>query len=184
MSNSTTKESNLIQTASLQGYFFDQLNSYNEKSTRPLPKEAIFYSSLVMDKMGASCEYFEMSEGKVREKILGTKLLEASKLTPEKKKRVYQDIGDTALLLCGYFSQSLNQKIVDESYYQELGVQAYNSLNNIVPEVYDVNSFFRKFSLSFTRITQLMSVVSQKLMANDPHENLLIIVDRNKIKAS
>ena len=184
MTKANSKESNLIESASLQGYFFDQLHSVNEKSISPLPKEALFYSSIVMDKMGESSEYFDIREGKVREKILGMKLLEATHLPAEKRKRVYQDIGDTALLLCGYFSQSLNQKIVDESYYHKLGVQAYSHLNNIIPEVYDVASFFETMSLSFSRITQLMSVVSQNLMSNDPHENLLIVIDPTKVKAS
>ena len=53
--------------------------------------------------------YFENVEGKVREKVLGVKLLECQELPNESKKRTLQDIGDTALFLCGTGSYHLIQ---------------------------------------------------------------------------
>lgn len=160
---------------SLQTYFFDELQKMNSKSTRPLPTETIFYSSLVMDKMGESKLYFETVEGKVRDKILGVKLLEASNLSREGQKTAYRDIAETSLLLCGYFAESLNKKIVDYSYYQNLGEIAYSRLNSLVPEAYHVPSFFKQVSHSFSNLANVMTLVSQNLMGQESLSPLLIL---------
>ena len=65
----------LIQEANLQGLFYDQLQIINESISRPLPVEAIHYSSLVFSKFTDSKAYFEEIEGKYKEKVLGIQLL-------------------------------------------------------------------------------------------------------------
>ncbi|MCO4792909.1 MAG: hypothetical protein KC493_04305 [Bacteriovoracaceae bacterium] len=177
---------NLILESSLQTYFFDQLSDLNKKSTNPLPGETIYYSSLVMDRFGESIQYFEHTEdGKVRDKTLGLKLLETASMTRTNQKRMYRDIGDTALFLCGYFSESLNKKIIDTKYYQEIGQIAYSRLNTIVPQVYQIPKFFDLLSNTFDKITLMMNVVSkQNNMDGVNNEMILFVSDKNKIKAS
>ena len=97
-------DSALILESSLQSFFYTELQEINEKLVGPLPRETIFYSSLVMDKFGDAQKYFEVVEGKVRNKTLGVMLLEAAKISGEAKQSKLTDIGDTALLICGYFS--------------------------------------------------------------------------------
>ena len=109
MSGDHQHTKDFVLESSLQSYFYTQLQEFNKKSTEPLPNETIYYSSLVMDKFGDSGNYFETIEGKVREKVLGMKFLETSHMTREEKKRTLKDIGDTALLICGFFSESLNK---------------------------------------------------------------------------
>ena len=46
----------------------------NKKTMNPLSQEAIYYSSRVMDKYSLSNKYFEVQDGRVREKTLGLKL--------------------------------------------------------------------------------------------------------------
>jgi hypothetical protein len=172
----------LVLESSLQAYFFDQLLEVNRRTSAPLPNETIFYSSLVMDKFGESQQFFELNdEGKVREKILGVKLLESTNLPKEKKKRVLQDIGDTALLLCGYFAESLNKKMVDTRYYQELGQIAYQRLDAFVPSFYEVPSFYRSLSRSFESISMLMGIVSKNLTNSHPSDQSLLFVSTRKV---
>lgn len=156
----TTKQ--IVLETSLQSFFYDQLIEINQKCSRPLPNETIFYSSLVMDQFGESERYFEIEDGRVRDKILGTKLLESSGRTKVEQKRILKDVGDTALLICGYFSDSLNPKIVDLSYYQELGQIAYRRLNNFIPEFYNYPEFFSVMSDRFHAMTDLMALLSKK----------------------
>ncbi|MBT3584250.1 MAG: hypothetical protein HN509_05055 [Halobacteriovoraceae bacterium] len=182
-----TQNSGLVLEASLQSFFYDQLQKVNQKFSKPLPKEAIFYSSLVMDKFGDTQNYFENSDGRLRNKTLGLKLLECSEMSPAKKKRTLIDIGDTALLLCGYFSESLNKKLVDEKYYKELGQIAYSRLNHLIPDVYEVPSFFKLLSKSFHDITLMMNLVAKESLEKVEGMNspmLLVINDVNKIKVS
>ncbi len=159
--------SKVIIETSLQSFFYSELQHFNEKFLEPLPNEAIYYSSLVMDHFGDATRYYENSEGKLRDKILGVKLLKSSGLPKEERKRELKDIGDTALILCGYFSASLNKKIIDVGYYQELGQMAYRQLNNVVPMAYDVPCFFDGISNRFQKLSEVIALVSQKTLSND-----------------
>ncbi|MBY0414518.1 MAG: hypothetical protein K2Q18_10145 [Bdellovibrionales bacterium] len=168
----------LVIETSLQPFFYDQLQVINRKTIYPLPNETIYYLSLVMDKLGDSSKYFEIVDGKVREKVLGIKLLEASHLPKEKKKTALRDVGETSLILCGYFSDSMNRKQISPKYYQDLGVIAYDQLNAFVPNAYDVPSFFKRLAKSFNHVTNLLTLVSKDLQS-DKDAFLLVVNNRN-----
>lgn len=146
----------IIIAPTLQGFFFDGLNELNKKSLCPVPESIIFYSSEVLDKFALSQDFFEISEGKVREKILGMKLLEASQLSREEQKRTYKEVADMSLLVCGYFAESVNKKIVDTQYYAQLGKMAYGHLNSVSPTFLDIPSFYSMVSTCFEAMTTLM----------------------------
>ena len=182
---SSEQLSSLVTDTSLQGYFLDQLTEVNQKSTVKLPQEALIYSSMVMDRFGESGQYFEVIEGKPQEKVLGTKLLSIDNMNKEAKKRALRDIGDTSLCLCGFFSDSLNRKIVDSRYYRELGVIAYQRLNSIVPDYYDIPSFFKIISESLNSIIMMMNLVAQRHFSSELElQPAMIVSDYSKIKAS
>lgn len=168
---------NLTLESSLQVFFYDQLQEFNKKSQQPLRPEFVYYSSLVMDQYGDASKYFEKVDGKVREKILGIKLMESSQFPKEKQKIILRDIAETSLLLCGYFSDSLNKKIVDTKYYQEIGVMAFSRLNSFQPQAFDITNFFEKIAQNFQSVTTLMNLVSNK-HETDPYSVLLITSNR------
>jgi len=139
----------IILSGNLQGFFFDGLSELNKKSLCPIPESIIYYSSDVLDKFALSEDFFETSDGKVREKILGMKLLEASSYTSQEQKKIYKEIGDTSLILCGYFSESINKKIVDVQYYSKIGRMAYSHLNNVTPRFLDIPHFYGMVATCF-----------------------------------
>ena len=155
----------IILQANLQGFFFEGLNALNKKSLCPVPESAIFYSSDVLDKFALSQDFFEVTEGKVREKILGMKLLEASHLTREEQRRVYKEVADMALMVCGYFAESRQKKIVDAQYYAQIGKMAYTQLNSISPSFLDIPSFYHMFATCFESMTTLMSIMANQSKA-------------------
>lgn len=169
-----TQASNLVLENSLQVFFYDLLQEYNRKSQRPLPNEILYYASLVMDNLGSSEKYFEEVEGKVKEKVLGLKLLESYQLPREKQKNVVKDIGETALVLCGYFSESLNKKIIDTKYYNEIGIRAYGVLDSYVPKAFNTPNFFGKVARHFVDVTQLITLISES-HEQDPEQVFLIV---------
>lgn len=159
---SSNKNPGLNLDQSLRAFFFERLEQINRSYLNPLSTEAIHYSSEVMNQLCDAQRYFDYTQGKVREKTLGLKLLEAAHLGNEAKKRTLKDIGDTSLLLCGYFSESLKKKLVDVRYYHHVGMSAYEALDNLVPQVYEVPSFYRKLSNSFSTVTHIMSEISKE----------------------
>jgi hypothetical protein len=155
-------EKKIILETNLQGYFFDGLNSLNKKSLCPVPESVIYYSSDVLDKFALSQDFFEISDGKVREKILGMKLLEASQLTREEQRKAYKEVGDMALLVCGYFVESTQKKLVDAQYYAQLGKMAYGHLNSVTPTFLDIPCFYGMIATCFESLTTLMSILASQ----------------------
>jgi hypothetical protein len=155
-------QNKIILSANLKGFFFEGLSEINKKSLCPVPESIIYYSSDVLDKFALSQDFFETSEGKVREKILGMKLLEASQFNRDEQKKIYKEVGDMSLLVCGYFSESVNKKIVDTQYYAQLGKMAYSHLNNVSPTFLDIPSFYGMVSTCFESMTTLMTILASK----------------------
>ncbi|WPU65213.1 hypothetical protein [Peredibacter starrii] len=152
----------IILSTNLKGFFFEGLTELNKKSLCPVPESVIFYSSDVLDKFALSQNFFETNEGKVREKILGMKLLEATQVGREEQKRIYKEVGDMSLLVCGYFSESVNKKLVDTQYYAQIGKTAYSHLNNVSPNFLDIPSFYAMVATCFESLTTLMTILATK----------------------
>lgn len=161
----------IILSTNLKGFFFEGLSELNKKSLCPVPESIIFYSSDVLDKFTLSQDFFETSEGKVREKILGMKLLEATQLNRDEQKKVYKEVGDMSLMVCGYFAESVNKKLVDTNYYAQLGKMAYSHLNNVTPKFLDIPHFYGMVATCFESLTTLMTLLASKERG---HENNLI----------
>ena len=173
----TSSSSEFSVEGSLQSFFYDELLGYNQKSSHPLPKETLYYSSLIMDKFGESENYFEETEGKIREKALGVKLLECSRLSKEAQKRSLKDIGDTALFLCGFFSDSLKRKLVDHRYYRDIGQIAYVRLGTLVPDnLYGLDHFYQSLAKIFDQLATIISLVAKKMLDRDFGEKALFIL--------
>lgn len=158
--HSSGPDKKIIQKASLQGFFFESLNNLNKKSLCPVPESAIYYSSDVLDKFILSKDFFDISEGRVREKILGLKLLEATQLSREDQRRVYKEVADMSLIVCGYFYESTQNKMVDSQYYGQIGKMAYSQLNNLSPSYLDIPSFYTMFATCFESMTTLMTMLA------------------------
>lgn len=153
---------NIILTANLKGFFFEGLSELNKKSICPVPESIIYYSSDVLDKFALSEDFFETADGKVREKILGMKLLEASLHNREDQKKIYKEVADMSLMVCGYFSESVNKKIVDTQYYAQLGKMAYSHLNTVTPRFLDIPHFYGMVATCFESLTTLMTMLASK----------------------
>lgn len=168
----------VILESSLQTFFFDELERINKKFESPISKEKIFYSSLVMDRFSLSDQLFEVVDGRKRDKVLGVKLLESSQLSGRKKKELISDVAETSLFICGYFSDSVKDKLVDLSYYREVGQSAYRMLNTIVPSFYEIDSFYYSVSKNFDVLANLMSLVQKKTSTHFDSEMTYLITNR------
>ena len=170
------RSSEITLEASLQSFFYDRLSEINRRSSDPLPKEVIYYSSLVMDKFSESENYFEEIEGKTREKILGLKLFESGELPTAEQKRCLKDIGDTALFLCGFFPESLKSKLIDTQYYQRIGQTAYLRLNALVPMAYNRSAFYELLSQIFDQLAIVIDLVAQKIFKKNLGDEPFLIM--------
>jgi len=149
-----------------------------------LPLETIFYSSNVMDNFSVSEKYFDTESGKVKDKVLGLKFLESTQLGHGAQKRELREIGDSALLLCGVFSESLKRKIVDLSFYENIGVVAYERLNAFIPNELEIDGFYLSLAKNFSNISNMMSVATSVFLNSTDSESWISGMKRLKIKAT
>lgn len=162
----------IILDETLDSFFLDSLTEANKKSLKPVPNEVIYYTKDVLKEFMNPMKFFETSdEGKVRQKILGLKLLEAYQFNINEQKRMYKDVGDSALILCGVFNESINRKILDISYYHQVGAKAYQQLNSIENKAYDYPEFWEILSDCFLVVITLLNRIS--VIRNDNPQFLI-----------
>ncbi len=145
----------------LQSYFFERLEMFNKSLERPLGQEIIYYSAHVLYRYSDTHEYFEVDENGVKEKVLGIRLLELQHLSRGERKNGLKDIGDTSLCLLGVFSDSVQKKIIDESYYSNLGRTAYSQLNNLEPNYLDIPGFYKNLAREFGSVVSALSLFTR-----------------------
>jgi hypothetical protein len=170
----------IVTVANLQSFFYKNLSDLNQKSLCPVPEEAIYYSSSVLERYCLTHEFFEQENGRVQDKVLGIKLLEASQKRTEEQRRIYRDVGDTALMVCGYFSNSVNKKLMDVNYYIQLGQTAYDRMNSLDPSFMDIPSFYKLMASSFEKITTLIDLFARSGQS-DPLQHFLLDDDKLKV---
>ncbi len=149
----------------LRGFFYEELSCLNKKSLVPVTDEVVVYSSDVLESYLLRPDLYKDA--------LGLNLLQAELLREDQQKQVYKDVADTALILVGYFSQSINSKIISHDYYVKIGQMAYKRMDSVYPDYLDVPGFYRILSQSFEGLTTLMRIFSQKNI-QDPFKHLLI----------
>jgi hypothetical protein len=175
------EEKKIILENSLQPFFFEKLKSINEICSPRISNEAVYYSSIVLEKYIHSNSFYDIEDGKHREKILGIKLLESGHLPKKGQIRLLKDVGDTALMLCGYFNESLNKKIVDQKYYQDIGRMAYNRLDGLVPSLYDIPAFYGYLADSFDLISFIFNRMVDKLNQYQNNEDQFLLFVNAKV---
>lgn len=149
----------------LRGFFYEELSTLNGKSLRPVSDEVVVYSSDVLENYLLRPDLYKDA--------LGLNYLQAQLMEQKQQKQIYKEVADTALVLVGYFSQSINTKIISHDYYVKIGQMAYKRMDSVYPDYLDVPGFYRILSQSFEGLTTLMRIFSQK-NKQDPFKHLLI----------
>lgn len=106
----------------------------------------------------------------VDDEPLALKLATAVFASPEERVRHLKDVGDTSLYVSGFFSDSLQRKLVDVDYYIRIGGAAYGELaryfrgyrrSEVFGEVYDeLGAKFPRFVDVLAEISETTSMTS------------------------
>lgn len=103
--------------------------------------------------------------------------LQAAQL-PQKREQIalYRRVGDVALLTSGFFSDSLNRKLVDIDYYINMGGNAYAHVSHLVTAA-QINAIYEELSQKFITLVGLLSQIStERAITND--QDLLRLYER------
>ncbi|MBX2995535.1 MAG: hypothetical protein KF681_11960 [Bdellovibrionaceae bacterium] len=101
--------------------------------------------------------------------------LKAGSLEGQQRFELLKQLGDRSLYISGFFSDSLQRKVVDVDYYADMGGAAYASLAESVRE--DTTAqVYRVFAKHFAQFADVLSFISRKSMVQTD-ENLLRLYD-------
>lgn len=75
------------------------------------------------------------------------------------KIKMFKFIGDYSLYIGGYFSESLNRKIIDVDYYISMGSNAYNNLSGLSASG-DNKEIFAELYDKFLKVVELITEIS------------------------
>lgn len=114
----------------------------------------------------------ETSEsGRRTRSTLAELYLKAMNAEPANRIELLKKLGDTSLYISGFFGESLNRKIIDISYYVNMGETAFHSLSiSVSEEAYC--SLYREFSKQFVQYMDVLSHISKQGLSC-PNSNLL-----------
>jgi hypothetical protein len=77
-----------------------------------------------------------------------------------RQRATLKDIGDVALFVSGFFSDSLNRKLVDVDYYVSIGGCAYNALSRVETDTF--SPVFAELGEKFVGFVDVLSEVSER----------------------
>ena len=100
------------------------------------------------------------SGGDADEAPLALRLAQALESGGIRQRASLKHIGDVALFVSGFFSDSLNRKLVDVDYYVSIGGCAYNALSRVETDTF--SSVFAELGTNFVGFVDVLSEVSER----------------------
>jgi len=91
---------------------------------------------------------------------LAVRLAQALETGGVRQRESLRQIGDVSLFISGFFSDSLNRKLVDVDYYVSIGGCAYNALSRVETDTF--SSVFAELGEKFVGFVDVLSEVSER----------------------
>ncbi|MEZ4818743.1 MAG: hypothetical protein R3A45_02180 [Bdellovibrionota bacterium] len=88
----------------------------------------------------------------------------------------FKTLGDQALFISGFFSDSLKEKIVDVDYYMTMGIHAYQVLSGLSTHR-QFSSVFLEMAMKFHFLVDALAELSEECQMTS-NEDLLRVYDR------
>ena len=91
---------------------------------------------------------------------LSVRLAQALESGGLRQRASLKQIGDLSLFIAGFFSESLNRKMVDVDYYATIGGRAYHALSRVETDTF--SSVFAELGSKFVDFVDVLSEVSER----------------------
>lgn len=175
-----TKTQTIITTPMhLSSYFFNELESINNKQSSPLSTHVIHYCSEMLSDFAQIHKLFEEKDDKYHERILGLSLLSANNLDTKARFKRLKEVADTSLMICGYFVESIDRKILSINYYRKIGIFSFLELDKLSPEYRDQQSFFKSMASTYDFIIKTFQILRATQSPQDNKDILNFIPSVN-----
>lgn len=163
--NGSASGSILIST----GDFFIEAveNAFVERRFSTFPSARSYLVKLLEYYVPAGNLFDEVDEqGRRKRSTLAETFLRAMSEEPHVRAEMLKKMADRALYITGFFSDSLQRKVIDVDYYAEMGVTAYGALADSSRE--DMTAkVYREYAGKFIAFSEILSTISAQARIQD-----------------
>ena len=155
----------------LYDYFSDYVSQVNDARRLELSLEAIRYLSAMLVELSKTERVFPWKEPTTLTELH----CRAGECSPKQALYLYKQLGDHALYISGFFSESLQRKTVGIEYYADMGGSAYSraaGLSSLSGELLALSTIFEELSYRFRQCIGVLSEVSEMDKEDSPKDIL------------
>ena len=157
--------SRVMQVSNLQDYFRTSIDDVVERQRVDIDPHASHYVVNMLTLFSRSDELYEDDGECYGIRPLALMLADAADApTVEQRNNLLQRIGDVALFVAGFFSDSLASRAVDIDYYINMGGNAYGSLSEEVRGTFRGNAIagvYRELAIKFHVLVDVLNEVRE-----------------------
>jgi len=173
------ENSSLELMVSPKEFFREKVTNAIERQNIEIDDDIEFYIvNLLCDYIDPTKSGFNPENGDPFETPLAIQLKNALEAPPEKRIKIFKNMGDTSLYISGYFQDFFNRKIYDVDYFITLGSSAYGNIAELMRDKDD--SFAKTYSMLarlFNELVEIVAEVSDGFGTEQP-ANVLATYDR------
>lgn len=142
-------------------------NAFAERRFSTFPSARLYLVKLLEYYVPAGNLFDEFDEqGRRTKSTLAETFLRAMNAEPHLRADMLKKMADRALYITGFFSDSLQRKVIDVDYYAEMGVSAYGVLADHSRE--DMTAkIYREYAAKFVAFSEILSTISAQARIQD-----------------
>ncbi len=159
--NLSTEGPDLILSSKeyFDGLLEDALKEMNKFDVHPFSKT--YLSDLLNNFVHVDSLFQKNENGVVESKMLSEQFLESQVLNTSIRIQKLKKLAETTLYMSGFFASSLNKKLVNQSYYIQIGTMVYANLSSSV-QTKPKAELYMHLANHFLNYADLLTEVSQK----------------------
>ena len=153
----------------LYDYFSSQVTEVNERRKLELSMDLMRYLSALLVELSKTERAFSAAHP---ETLTEWHFLAGSS-RPDKAAHLYKTLGDHALYVAGFFSESLERRPVGVEYYADMGGSAYHraaSLSTLSGHYLALSQIFHELSERFRACIGILTEVSESATQDRPQD--------------
>lgn len=149
-------------------YFVEAVESaFAERRFSTFPSAQSYLVKLLEYYVPAGNLFDEVDEhGRRTRPTLAESFLKAMNAEPQQRVDMLKKMADRALYITGFFSDSLQRKLVDVDYYADMGVSAYGVLADHCREDMAAK-VYREYSAKFVAFSEILATISAQARIHD-----------------
>ena len=159
----------IVLHRTIQEFFREVVTAALENQRVKTHALAVAYLADVLSDFAKAEKLHDKNDTGLTDQPLAAQMCRALQATPDSRVNLLKGLGDACLYVSGFFSDSLNRKLVDVDYYTEMGGGAYASISaslRIRRGGEDFALLYDELAANFGKFVDVLAEVSEQSQFN------------------